>query len=410
MKNYFYLQLKRVAKILPFVIAITVALLIGLAAILYGMMDLFVGSDSNTRFTVAVSGDTDNSYVDLGLTAMQTFDETRFSMEIIPMEEEKARESIENGTISAYIVIPEGFIDNALSGQIDPITFVTSPGMEGINGLLKREITELITEMVVYSQKGSYGLHDAMLDNGFERKEANDHLNKISIKYADLIVKRNKLYTTNELGVSDGLSTPEYYVCAILILLLVLIGLPFAAVYIKRDYSFNQLLVSRGYSTGRQILFEYLAHLIAMMLLLAVMLGTVSVSMKFMPSVIDQSLVKDMFSGVINKIVPIVIMLSAFNIMMFELSSNIVSGLLLHFFAAIGLCYVSGCMYPIYAFPNIIEKIANFLPTGIARGYLASSFTYDDSMSDLVGLVIYSLVFFGIAWFMRYNKTVKIRR
>ncbi len=409
MKNYFYLQLKRVTKILPFVITITVALLIGLAAILYGMIDIFVGNDSNSRFTIAVTGDTDNSYVDLGLTAMGTLDETRFSMELVPMEEEKARKDLEDGNISAYIVIPEGFVDNALSGQIDPITFVTSPGMEGVNGLLKREITTLITDMVMYSQKGSYGLYDTLMDNGFEKTEANNHLNKISVKYADLIVKRNKLYTVSELGVSDGLSTPEYYVCAILILLLVLIGLPFAAVYIKRDYSFNQLLVSRGYSTGRQILFEYLAHFIAMLLQLAIMLGTLFVALKFMPAV-DENIINESVVNIIKKSIPIVIMLSAFNIMMFEFSNNIVSGLLLHFFAAIGLCYISGCMYPIYAFPDIIEKIANFLPTGIARSYMASCFTYEDSFGKFVGLLIYSALFFGIAWFMRFRKTVKIGR
>lgn len=409
MKNYFYLQLKRVTKILPFVIAITVALLIGLSAILYGLIDHFASDESNNKFTIGVTGDTNNSYIDLGLTAMGTLDETRFSMELIEMTEEEAKKKLATDEISAYIIMPDNFINKALSGDIDPITFVTTPGIEGITELLKREITTLITDMVIYSQKGAYGLYDALKDNGL-KSEAHKHLNKISIKYADLIVKRSELYEVSELGVSDGLTTPEYYICAVLILLLVLVGLPFATVYIKKDYSFNQLLMSRGFSASKQIFYEYLAHLIAMLFQVAIMIGTLFVAFKFMPNLIEPGLVGDIIGTIVARIIPIVIMLAAFNIMMFEWSSNIVSGLLLHFFAAIGLCYVSGCMYPIYAFPNVIEKIANVLPTGIARAYLAAGFTYDDSLKLFAGLLAYAVLFFGLAWFMRFSKTVKIRR
>lgn len=408
MKNHFCLQLKRIAKILPFVTVLTVALSVGLTAILYGMFVNFSNSEENTNFSIAVTGDTDNEFLKMGMSAMQTFDESRFAVTFKEMSEKDAKRAIEKGNISAYIVIPDNFVENAMMGELDPITFVTSAGTEGLNGLFKKEITALVTDMVINSQKGVYGLYDALQDNNLS-KVAQGHMDKLSIEYTELIFKRSNLYTVNELGVSDGLSTPQYYICAILILLLVLIGLPFSAVYIKKDYSFNKLLVSRGYSTAKQIGFEFLAFLIAMFIQIAIIIVAIIVASNLMPTMLNVDLLSLVIGDIILKSIPVVVMLAAFNMMMFELSNNIVSGLLLHFFADVSLCYITGCMYPIYVFPKTIQTVSHFLPTGIARGYLASCFTFEDSFYNLIGLLLYCFAFLGIAWLIRYYKTVKSR-
>ena len=407
MKNYFTLQIKRIAKILPFITILTLVLLIGLATILSGMITKLAASDKNKPFTVAVTGDMENSYLQLGMTAMQTLDETRFSIKFIEMSEAQAQKALETAKISAYIIIPENFIDKAIYGDIDPITFVTSPGMESVTGILKKEITELITEMVICSQQGSYGVEDALNDNGLEAISGT-HLNSISIDYAEMVFKRNKLYKATEVGVTDGISTIEYYVCAIFLLLLVLIGIPFAAIYIKKDYALNRLMLSRGFSTIKQISFEYLAHLISMLIQAAVIMLILVAVLLVAPHLMSTSLPLEINADIIFKTIPVIIMLSAFNIMMFEFSSNIVSGLLLHFFTAIGLCYITGCMYPIYTFPRGIRTLSMFLPTGIARSYLASAFSLETSFINLLGLLAYSVIFLLLAWFLRYRKTVKM--
>ena len=407
MKKYFYLQLKRAAKIFPFVLAVTLALLIGLAAVFSGLLSTLADSENNKRFSIAITGDTDNEYLGWGMTAMKTLDETRFSIDFIEMTENAAQKALKKGDISAYVIIPEDFVEKAVSGDVMPITYVTSTGMEGIAELFKREVTDLVTNMVVYSEKGAYGLGEALDDNGI--RGSGKHMNAISLEYTDLIFHRNELYSVSETGVSDGLSTPEYYVCAIAVMLLVLIGMPFATVYIKKDYSFNRLLLSRGHSSILQLGCEYGAHFIAMLLQAAVILLVITATISFMPQTVSGELLAPILEEFFIKIIPIVIMLAAFNIMMFELSSNMVSGLLLHFFAAISLCYVSGCMYPIYAFPEVIKAIAAFLPTGIARSYLATSFTFASSARELIGLIIYAIAFFGIALLVRFRKTVGIR-
>ncbi len=408
MKQYVFLQIKRMAKALPQITAITVILLIGLTAILYGLLTLFVNESGNQRFTIAVAGDTDNEYFRLGMTAMQVLDETRFSIEFAEMSEQDAQKALEKGQISAYVVIPKDFVKQALYGNIEPITYVTSAGMSGVTDLFKREITTLVTNMVVDSQKGAYGLYDALADKGLQ-DQANRHMSQISIEYAELIFKRHQLYEVEELGISDGLSTPEYYVCAVLLVLLVLIGLPFATVYIKRDYAFHRVLASRGYSAGRQLLSELPSHLLALLSQVAVILVFTCVALRFFSSSDNSSDMFVILSRVVIRVLPITVMLSAFNMMMFELADTIVSGLLLHFFVVVALCYISGCLYPIHAFPTAVQTLSSFLPTGMAREYLASAFTYDTSVYNLLGLAIYTFLFLGTAFVVRYRQIARIR-
>lgn len=231
-----------------------------------------------------------------------------------------------------------------------------------------------------------------------------DYMTELSLEYAELIFHRDGLYSVKELGMSDGLSTPHYYVCAISVMLLMLMGMPFAAIYIKKDYAFCRLLRSRGFSSAKQIGCEYTVHLLTLLLLTGVVLLTARVVLTGLPAA-GESFPEDLAV----RLIPVVIMVAAWNMMLFELSENMVSGLLMHFFGVISLCYVSGCIYPVYAFPKTIRQLAERLPTGLARSHLATSFTYEGAQDSLMGLLVYAVVFVSIALWIRFRKTARIR-
>ena len=107
------------------------------------------------------------------------------------------------------------------------------------------------------------------------------------------------------------------------------------------------------------------------------------------------------------KILPVIALTSAFNVFLFEIANDIVSGVLLQFFATLSLCYVTGCMYPIYAFPKVVQRISPFLPTGIARGYLIGCITEETSVTNLLGVIVYFVLFFGAAAAVKQYKTVR---
>jgi len=407
MKKYFCLQLKLAARLLPAVLAVTLALLVGLGIILGGLLASFSSSEEAKRFTVALSGDTEDEYLRWGLAAVQSIDEERFSLEIVEMDQDEAHAALEKGQISAYVVIPEGFMEKALTGEIDPITYVTSAGVESVATLMKKEVTSLVTEMVVYSQKGAYGLLDVLQENDLG-KDAYSHMTALSLEYTDLILHRDEVYKVTELGVSDGLGTRDYYICAVLVILMVLTGIPFAALYIKRDHALCRMLHSRGCSYGKQLLCEYGVHLLSLAALVGAVLLIAGVVLAVLPASVTVDLPD--LGGLLLRLIPVLMMVAAFDMMLFHLSGNLVSGLLLHFFAAIGLCYVSGCIYPASAFPKAIQQVAQLLPTGIARQHIATGFTLTPAFGSFLGLIAYTAAFFGVALLLRRHKTAGIER
>lgn len=399
--------MKLAAKQFPFVLTVTVVLLVGMSILLSGVLSVLYDDNTTKQYTVGITGDTDNAYMQWGLAALQSLDEDRFSIAVAEMTEDEARRALEKGEISAYVILPEDFMENALVGDMTPITYVTSAGMGGVADLLKKEITYIVTDMVVQSQKGAFGLEEAMRDHQVEQ-DVYDHMTALSLQYTDLIFHRDALYSVRELGISDGLSTRDYYLCAAAVILLVLMGIPFAVVYTRKDHALSRLLLSRGCPVGKQLFYEFLAYFVSMLVLVAVVLLVGGALLKHILP--PQSGTLPALRSVAVRMLPVTVMLTAMNMLIFACCDNLVSGLLLHFFAAIGMCYVSGCIYPVYAFPKALWPVAEVLPTGLARSHIAAAFSQTEAVRSLVGLLLYAAGFYGVTLWVRIRKTAGSRR
>ena len=403
MRKYFYLQLKRAFKFFPFILTVTVILFIGLSLILFGIVNANSEKMENKTFNIGVSGDFENKFLQFGINAFKTIDETRFSLDFLEMDEKEAKKALTNGDISAYVVLPHRFVEDALKGNVKPITFVTTTESNDIATMFKSEITTLITDMVVASQKGTYGIGDALSDNG-HKKIANKHVNAISIKYFDLVLSRNKMLSVEELGISSNLSTVEYYICSIIILFIMIMGLPFVFVYCSKDDSLSMLLISKGYSCFTQQLSKFLSHLLSLITLTGIILMLIFAflsfgSIDFLPAISFKTIL-----SIMSFTLPIIFMLSAFNIFIFELCSNLISGLLMHFLLTLSLCYISGCFFPLHSFPKIIQSISFVLPVCVAREQLATYFTNDSALIKSIYVIIYAVFFFFAALFVKHLK------
>ena len=393
-------------KFLPFVLIVTLVLTIGLSAAATGMISIFSNEEEKQSVNIGISGDTDNEYIKWGMSALQNLDETRFYINLINMEEADAKKALQKGDITAYVVFPEDFVQNALHGDVDKVRFVTTNGINDIITLLQNELTQIITRIMVYSEKGVYGLSDAIYENT-ENINRWDYATMLSIEYIDLIIHRSDVYKVQELGFSAGLELQDYFICGISLLLLCLMGLPYAVLFVKKDHSLRKLMLSRGHSGFSQLLCEYTAHLTAMLLLTAFILAAASFASGILEDTLGDFINKDFIISFAKVLLPVLIMLSAFNLFIFELADNMVSAVLLHFFSSLGLCYVAGCIYPIFTFPVVIQRLSAFLPTGMAREHLASCFTGISDPLNPLGILIYTLVFFFGSLAVRTRKLTR---
>lgn len=353
-------------------------------------------------FKIGITGDTDTEYFQLGMSALKTFDSSMFSIDVVEMSEKNAKKALEKGEISAYVVIPKDFIENALQGEIETVKYVTTSGSTGLISIFKTEITKVITVLVAESQKGVYGLADALDSNGFDNI-SNKRMNQLNIKYLDLILNRSKLYSLETLDISNGLTLPEYYFGSLIIIFLFFQCIPYATIFVKREYSLNKLLASKCFSSTAQITCEYFTFTLSILLLtLFLGLSFLGVALLF-----NFNITVNLFPILIVLTV-VICLITSLTLFIFELSSDIISGILIQFFVGIFMCYISGCIFPIYSMPKIFQTVSPYLPIGIARRLFENALLNDNINTLLLCAFGYIVLFYLLSAFVRKYKLTTI--
>lgn len=400
MKKYFLLQQKRAFKLFPYVLTVAFVLLLGVIIALNGMLSGNANKEENQKVNVGVTGDMENSLLRLGMGAFQTLDDTQYSIELVEYKgEEAAATALKKGDVAAYIVVPEEFVEEALHGNVEPIKFVTTVESSDIITLFKTEMVSIITRMVIDCQKGTYGIGDALIAAD-SRNLVGEAESEISLEYFELVLKRGEVLEVEELGLANSLSTTNYYICSLLIVFIMIMGLPFASLYCNRDTALAALLNSKGKTSFKMLCGEYLAHLISLIsILLVIFLGFLIYS-----STADTPLFKDSYGCPFITLLPVLMMFAAFNLFVFEIAANIISGLLSHFFLSISLCFISGCFFPLYSFPSSLQKVAQILPVCVAREQISTFFTGESGLIPTLMLLGFAGLFFAACLFAKRIK------
>lgn len=406
MKQYLKTQIKHLGKTAPFVALAGVILLAGLLLILSGILQLSAEDSKNQIFRIGIAGDIENDYFQMGKTAMETMDSSRFTMEFPEMTEDEARSALEQGRLSAYVVLPDGFMEKALHGEILPIQFVTSSG-GGLSTILKEEVTLAVETLLMGAQKGIWGIWDALIDEN-QGDLGYDASNQLTIEYMDVIIHRDKMYRVRDLGISDGLSLGEYMLCGISVLFFLIIAIPYASVFVRKDSALSRMLCAKGISAGKQIGLEFCAFCIVHFVATAAVFG-VSAAVYFalqntslfvgLPSI-------PIFAFFLQSL-PVMAMVLSLMLLLFEISGDMISGISLPFFLSVALCYCAGCLYPIHTLPVAMQKIAVYLPTGIAANYLGNCLSNTPDMLRLLGMVLYTGIFLFLTVLARKHKLAR---
>ncbi len=393
MGKYFVLQLKRLLRLLMPVLLVA-AILFGCLGVLYnGILALDAENTQQTKFQVGLVGTAGNTYIELGLAMLGSFDSTRFSVEFVQMEEPEAEKAMQQGKLSAYMVIPEGFIDAAQQGNFLPVRFVSTVGATGLVSILKDEMTKIVETILIETQKGTYGAGDAADAGG---ADSNAVIYNISLKYVEFVLARSKLYRVQESGIFDGLGLGGYLVSGLGVVLFLLICLSFAPMMIRRDHALSRMLCARRNPAEIQLLLDFAVYMTGLLAIggVVLLLLTVKGGLSLLAVV---------------KGLPALLALGAMSMLLYELVSDLVSGVLVQFFVSLALCFVSGCMYPIAFFPETVQRIAAYLPTGLARMQLADCLRGGYSPYTTCMLLAFAGLFLGVAMLIRKTKVAGIR-
>lgn len=407
--RYLMLQGKRSVRAFPAIFGATVLLVAGLSVLVLLLFHIDSSEDSKQKIQIGIVGDVTDSYLELGIYALQNMDDTRYTVDFYTLTEEEARKKLENGELTAYIRIPEGFVESVMVAENKTITYVTASSAVNFGSILMQELVDVVSNLLVESQNGIYGMQEFANKYGLPEDVFWDATMDMNKRYLEYILYRGNLYDIEVVGVSNQLSMTGYYVCGIVLLLFLLWGINGSTLLIKKDFALTKMLASKGQSVTSQVLGEYLAYLglmaVSLMSMISILLLGIQKSGVVIPEWIQYG-ESGMYRFLVS-VLPVLIMIGAMQFLMYELTSEFVSGVLLQFVVGIALAYLSGCLYPISFFPDSIQLLADILPTGMALRYMNQIMLAETAVMQGIGVILYSIAFLVLAIFVRRKRMVK---
>lgn len=374
--KYLRAQGRRVLKLYPAILAFTAVLAIALATLLVGVLGDNDAQESKQKIRLGLVGDISDSYLGIGVFAVQNFDTSKYYLEFIEMSEADAQAQLDAGELMGYIRIPDGFVQSLVDGENKKVCFVVGNSPASLGPILMQEIAQIVSDMIMESQSGIYGFMDVADTVEIDRSRYNDLVDEINVEYIRQIFDRESAYEVHLIGVSAGLPFTEYYFCAFFLLMLMLCGTVCVHLLVKTDLALPRLLYCSGHTLTGQIAAEYLPYagmmwLNTLLLFFGVGLILPASGLTLLP---DMTALGD-WLGLGGRLLPAVLLITAMQVFFYELTSTVISGVLLQVLTTVSLAYVSGFLYPLSSLPQAMQTLAGLLPTGVAFDYVAGAIT-----------------------------------
>ena len=404
--GYFRLQLKRFFKLMPVVLLLSALLLATVGMVFIGLFAESESDEQKSLVNIGIVGDMSDSYLGMAITALENDDSTRFTLAVQTIEDEsEAVEKLRRGELVAYIVMPDNFIANAMDGKVDKIVCVTSAGASDFGTRIANELMSTVTEMVVYSQKAVYGFQNAAERNGVSYDDSYEMGNLAAFDMIRVIIDRDAAYDVSEIGDSGVKELQDPLACGMLVLVLMLWGITCCTIFSARNSSLYRVLSAKGTSSTAQVTAEYGAYLVFMTATLAILSTVVVIALQFAPPM--PLLEKYDFIRLLPGLMIPALTISAMHFFLYEVASGVVAGALLQFFCAMGMGYVSGCIFPAYYFPRIVQDTAALFPAWSCRIWLDELISAKPSFGTFGILMAYFAAFLILAVILR---RARIRR
>ena len=399
MKNFLaYLRLciKKASKSF-LAVTLTVLILAGLLALCATVM---INTDKNDvsrqKVKIGVAGDTKGTHLGLGFEAIAQADEISFSVDFIEMTPEEAEMALAEFEISAYVLVPPNYVSSMVKGEDAVLIFVMSKSSADISAVLMSEVAQVLSPLVTDSESGIYAMMDYGYDNDADGMA--DKITRLNLKYITEILDRSSAFEMRNLGI-DTLSTAEYYVCGIITFFLLIFSVACCPLFADKNLPLGRLLVSKGTKVWQISACEYLSYLAVLFLSVTLLsLGGGVICQK-----IDFGIDPSFAFGLPMSLFPCILMISAMQFAVYELTFGIISGVLAQFVLAAALGYISGCFYPYYMFPQSIQTVASVLPSGITFELLRDNVALRESNSWWICL-LYTAAFLMLAVIARRKR------
>lgn len=400
LKRYLNLQSKRTLKSYIGILALTMVLLLSIVAVGYGIMLDKKSDGSFKRISLGIVGDKSDKLFDMGIELIKKTDTSKLTVDFYEYtSEQDAIRDMKSGKLNAYVVVPADFAKSIIRGDNKKLNYVMAKSVANMSSSLTREVVDVVSNYIIETQAGVTAMCDYAEAKGSSNSQIKSLDIDMSMEYIGVVTGRESLAEILESGLGGTLSTVGYYVCGLTVFFIMGFGIANCILLVKNDRSLQRLLYSRGYNTPIQIIGEYLPFFVSAAVTLEIVALLIGAVLNFVDISVPEFeyFIMTDYTVMVLKLIPAILLITAMQFMLYELVTGVINSVLLQFIVAVILGYISGCFYPIYFFPDAVQKIASILPTGVAMNYFSGILTANIDPVRLIVCIVYAALFIAVA-------------
>ena len=300
---------------------------------------------------------------------------------------------LDNGEITAGLVIPAGTVDNIMTGKNTPIDIIF-PKDSGFEAAILVELTSSISSMLASAQAGVYAGIDFYNANN-KQQEKQSMITSLNIKNMTTVLNRESVFKEEYISATGNISTANYYTTGGIVMFLLLFSINIAAIYRAYSKHVEYKLLTSDVGILKQIICKYMSILTLYVLLLPVIIIFLFVILT----------PKSVFALIIPLIICI-LCTSAIALLVYELFRNNINCILFSFMLSVIFAFISGCLIPSLMLPEIINDISLFIPSTYIVKVLNNTFTGTFSILPYIVLLAFTFILGMLTYIV---KKVKLR-
>ena len=383
-KIYFRKMAKRTLRVLP-------VIFLSMAGLLILVLGCLQALKEDGKVKVGVIVPTEDTMTMAFVNTIGSMGEISSICEFSMITEQEGKEKLEQGEVSALLVIPENILQKIYRNENTKIQMYT-PEEPTLDSALMQEFAETASSLVLTAKAGdfsAYNLYRKYGKEGSMKKVATD----MNGNYIRFVMRQETLFTDRAIMGREGMSDEERLIVSVIILVLFLLGIPIVQLRTRQSASLSLQLARKGVSSVFSLAVDMV--LIAFSLFVVLLAGVavfafaleMNISIRFLPCLLLDSLCG-----------------AAFLSMFCALNQGTAGSVLAIFLVSVIQFFLSGGIFPVYALPAGCARIGEVLPGGMMMDALYSGMFYGKWRSSVVVVVIYILIFFLVSLFLKEQR------
>lgn len=349
----------------------------------------------------------ENILTDFAVSYVQNMESVQNLCILEAVSEQEGRQLLEEGELSALIVLPKDVLNEILSGSNTPAKLylpskkenaVTTGGLQAIGSMLFEELASAGMGMLGTAQAEIYAA-SKILEEMITEYHANENVTDAFLQemYDDInrfnlgvVTNREDLFNVKSLSVTGNDTYAVYYGSALFTIYIMLCGL-FIGSFCKRT-NLQQVMAAKRIGVGyiMQLFSKCLAGSLLMLFIILLPLSL------FLIPQMKELLSVNLTGGGILSLVWIIIFAIVYHMFLYQIVEKRESALVVIGISAMLQAYLSGCLIPSVLLPEVINKIGALLPAAFIKAGFTVFLTGETRQFSHAaeGLMIWSLILF----------------